>query len=116
MDFSTKLRNLRIQRGLTQTEVAEGLGTSQSAITSYECGRREPDFATIRKIADYFHVSMGSLLPSSDDLDDDYVNTVAESLHQNPKLKLLFDRTKNFSDRDLDAILGIVDSIAGRRE
>jgi len=116
MEFSTKLRNLRIQRELTQTELAEKLGTSQSAITSWESGRREPDFSTIRKLADFFRVPMVALLPSDDNVEEDYVSEVSESLHANPKLKLLFDRTKNFSDKDLNALLGIVDSIIGRRE
>ena len=116
MEFSTKLRNLRIQRGLTQMELAERIGTSQSSITSWEQARREPDFRTIAKIADYFGVPMTALLPSSDDLDDSYINTIAETLHQNPKMKLLFDHTKNFSEKDLDAILAVVESISGRRE
>lgn len=34
MKFCDNLRNLRIQRGLTQTELAERLGTSQSSITA----------------------------------------------------------------------------------
>ena len=115
MKFSDNLRNLRLQRGLTQMELAEGLSTSQSSITSWESEKREPDFKTIQKIADYFRVPISALLPSSDDLDDTFVNVVAESLHQNPKLKLLFDHTKNFSEKDLDAVLAIVESISGRR-
>lgn len=115
MDFSTKLRNLRIQRGLTQMEMAEGLGTSQSSITSWEQGRREPDFTTIKRIALFFNVPMSSLLPSSDDLEDGLVESVAEALHQNSKLKLLFDRSKYLSDSDLDVVLGVVNAIQKER-
>ena len=116
MEFSTKLRNLRIQRGLTQMELAEKLGTSQSSITSWESARREPDFATVRRLAEFFGVPMIALLPSDDDVDDNYITVVAESLHSNPKLKLLFDRTKNFSSKDLDAMLVIADTITRRQE
>lgn len=115
MDFATKLRNLRIQRGMTQMELAEKLKTSQSAITSYEQKKREPDFATIRKIADYFGVPMSALLPSDDAVTEDYVGEIAESLHLNPKLRLLFDRSKFLSDQDLDAVLGIVNAISRER-
>jgi transcriptional regulator with XRE-family HTH domain len=112
MTFQNKLRNLRISRGLTQMEVAEGLGTSQSSITSWESGRREPDFATIRRLADYFNVPMSSLLPSEDMKSDDELNAISQSIAQNPKLRLLFDRTKFLSDSDLDAIIAIVNALA----
>lgn len=116
MKFSDNLRNLRIQRGLTQMELAEGMNTAQSSITSWETGRREPDFKTIQRLADFFNVPLSALLPSSDEIDESYVNVVAESLHANPKLKLLFDHTKNFSEQDLDAVLAVVKSISGRRD
>ncbi len=116
MKFSDNLRNLRIQRGLTQMQLAEGLKTSQSSITSWEQERREPDFKTIQKLADFFNVPLSALLPSSDELDDSYVNVVAESLHQNPKLKLLFDRTKNLGESDLDAVLAVVNAISRERD
>lgn len=115
MTFQNKLRNLRISRGLTQMEVAEGLGTSQSSITSWESGRREPDFATIRKLADYFGVAMVDLLPSEDIADDGYIGSLSQSIAQNPKLRLLFDRTKFLSDSDLDAVLTVVNAISKER-
>ena len=115
MKFSDKLRNLRIERGLTQMDLARGLGTSQSSITAWELEKREPDFKTNRKIADYFNVPASALLPSDDHVDDEYVAVVAESLHQNPKLRMLFDRTKNFNEKDLDAMISIAESIRGRQ-
>ena len=114
MKFSTKLRNLRIQRGLTQMELAEKLGTGQSSITAWEQEKREPDFKTIKKIADYFEVPISSLLPS-DDIEESYVNNIAESLHRNPKLKTLFDRSKFLSDSDLDAVLAVLAAINKER-
>lgn len=116
MNFPDNLRNLRIQRKMTQMELAEKLHTSQGSVTGWETGRREPDFKTIKKIAEFFDVPLSALLPSSDDVDDDYVTVVADSLHANPKLKLLFDHTKNFSEQDLDAVLAVVKSISGRRD
>lgn len=112
MRFADNLRNLRLQRGMTQMQLAESLNTSQSAITSWENGRREPDFRTIRKIADFFHVPMTALLPSTDAIDMDYVNSVAESFQQNPYLKLLFDRLRYMSDKNLKVIMGVANALA----
>lgn len=116
MKFNDNLRNLRIQRGLTQTKLAEALGTAQSSIAAWENCSREPDFRTIQRIATYFDVPLSSLLPSDDSIDADFTNIIAESMHQNPKLRLLFDRTKNFSESDLDAVLVIVNAISRERD
>ena len=115
MNFHTKLRNLRLSRGLTQMEVAEGLGSSQASVTSWETGRREPDFATIKRISEYFNVPMSSLLPSEDVADENYISSMSQSIAQNPKLRLLFDRTKFLSDSDLDAVLTVVNAISKER-
>ena len=111
MKFSDNLRNIRITRCMTQMELAEALHTSQSAITSWENGRREPDFKTIERIATYFNVPISALLPSSDDLESEYLNIVAETLHQNPKIEQVFDKLRFMSDRDLDVILVVADAI-----
>jgi len=116
MRFSDNLRNLRIQRQLTQMKLAEGLGTSQSAIAAWENSTREPDFRTIQRIAEYFHVPMSTLLPYQDDLDEAYVNSVAEALQRNEKLKTIFDIVKNFSENDLDVLITVANSISGKRE
>ena len=57
-----RLRYLREKEGLTQTNIAHALHIGQSTYNSYECGIREPDQETLKKIADYFHVSLDFLL------------------------------------------------------
>lgn len=116
MRFGDNLRNLRIARGLTQMQLAEGIQTSQAAITAWELSKREPDFKTIRKIADYFNVPLSALLPSNDDMTDDYIHSVADSLHQNPKFGLLFDKIRYLSESDLDAVLSVVNAISKERD
>ena len=115
MRFSDNLRNLRLTRRMTQMKLAEGLGTSQSAVAAWENGTREPDFRTIKKISDYFNVSMSTLLPSNDALDESYVNSIAESLQQNPKLNLLFEKARTMPESDLDVILSVVNAILRER-
>lgn len=41
----------RIRAGLTQAELAERMGTSQSAIARLEGGRAKPSVATLEKLA-----------------------------------------------------------------
>ncbi len=60
--FAENLRRLRINKGLTQKELADKLSLSPSAIGMYEQGRREPDLTTLKKICDFFEVSCDMLL------------------------------------------------------
>lgn len=56
------LKLLRKQANLSQVEVAQALNMSQVAVSSYERGTREPDLATLRRIADLYGVSVDYLL------------------------------------------------------
>ncbi|MBQ3876378.1 MAG: helix-turn-helix transcriptional regulator [Oscillospiraceae bacterium] len=62
--FSTRLRILRQQYGLTQSELAKQLGVSTSTIGMYEQGRREPDHKTLLIICKLFGISTDYLLGS----------------------------------------------------
>ncbi len=56
------LKRLRQEKGLTQSSVAEQLGVTQQAYANYESGKRQPDNTTLKKIADYFNVTVDYLL------------------------------------------------------
>lgn len=51
------LKTLREQRGLSIKKVADALGMPKSTYASYEYGDREPNIATILKIADLYNVT-----------------------------------------------------------
>ncbi|VIQ83156.1 Cro/CI family transcriptional regulator [Streptococcus pneumoniae] len=56
--FPQRLKELRLKKGLTQTELGEKVGVKQSTFTNWENGKREPNFETIIKIADLLEVSL----------------------------------------------------------
>ena len=51
-----KLVTLRIERGLTQTEAAQGIGIPQNVLSMYERGARNPRIDNAQKIADFYGV------------------------------------------------------------
>ncbi len=57
-----KIALLREKRGLTQEDLANKIGISRASLSHYEKNRREPDYATMTKLADFFHVSVDYLL------------------------------------------------------
>ena len=60
-EFKDMLKYFRIKEGLSQSELAEKLGMSASRISMYEVGKREPDFESEEKIADFFNTDLNTL-------------------------------------------------------
>lgn len=56
------LKNVRLLKKLTQQEVANALNISVQAYSHYETGRREPDFNTLTRLANFFNVTTDYLL------------------------------------------------------
>ncbi|WP_202081390.1 helix-turn-helix domain-containing protein [Caldalkalibacillus salinus] len=60
--FGKRLASLRKQQNLSQYQLANELEFSRGQVANYEQGKRQPDFATLIKLADYFDVSTDFLL------------------------------------------------------
>ncbi len=61
-----RLKELHLQRGMSQLRLAIELNMNQNSISRYETGEREADYATLIKFADYFNVSVDYLLERTD--------------------------------------------------
>ena len=60
-----RLRELRKSKKMTMKELAKVFGVSESTISLYETGKREPDNSMLKRLADYFGVSVDYLLERS---------------------------------------------------
>ncbi|MEZ2733742.1 helix-turn-helix transcriptional regulator [Aneurinibacillus aneurinilyticus] len=67
--FGTRLKELRQRKQLTQEETAKLLNISRGTYAHYEIDKRQPDFATLQKLADFFDVSIDYLLGRVNDPD-----------------------------------------------
>lgn len=69
-NFGERLRDLRKQRGISQSVVADFLGVNKQTISEYERGRRRPAGETslevYEKLADFFNVDLMYLLGQKD--------------------------------------------------
>lgn len=64
--FSVRLKELRLKKGLTQTELGKKVGVKQSTFTNWEKGKREPNFETLLKLALILNATTSYLLGESD--------------------------------------------------
>lgn len=64
--FTQRLSDLRTKAKKTHQDMANMLGISRQAYSFYESGKRQPDFETLQKLADFFDVSVDYLLGRTD--------------------------------------------------
>ena len=64
--FSKRLYQLRMEAGLTQSQLAKILKTTQRRVSYLEAGKVEPDLNTLIMIASHFEVSTDFLLGLKD--------------------------------------------------
>ena len=55
--FAERIRELRLERGLTQEELGEIIGVKRFSIYSYEKGRACPEMKGLVALAEFFDVS-----------------------------------------------------------
>lgn len=60
--FGQILKQLRVEKGLTQRELGDIFNVVNQTISFWEMGVREPDLDTLVEIAKYFQVSVDYLL------------------------------------------------------
>ena len=66
-EFKDRLRELRIEKGLTQIQLAEELKMSRGTIGNYEAGvRKNLRLEDLEAVADYFNVEIDYLLGRTD--------------------------------------------------
>lgn len=66
MEFNEKLQELRKRKGLTQEQLAESLYVSRTAVSKWESGRGYPNIDSLKRVADFFSVTIDDLLSDSD--------------------------------------------------
>lgn len=90
-----KLKKLRENKNLLQKDISKDLNIATSTIGMYEQGRREPDNATLKKIANYFNVSTDYLLDNNKTL-----SKTEEELKEKEVLKQLLIKYGYMSNKE----------------
>lgn len=96
-----KIRELRLEHRMSQTELAKAIHASQQAITKWENGKSEPSSSAITDIANYFNVSSDYLLGRTTDRVPD------KDLSKNQKL-IAYSIDPDISDEERQAIIEMV--------
>ena len=103
--FSERLKLLRSEANLSQSELAKVVGTSKSSINMYERGEREPGLDTIEIMAHYFNVDMNYIIGTSD-------IRLSDSTLDNEFLHIL----STLSEEDKQWLLDLIKTVIERRK
>ena len=105
ISFAMRLKKLREQKKLNQTELANLLEVSNGSISKWERGDRQPDYETLERIADIFNVTIDYLLGRSD---AKYKSDDSQMSFSTPQEALSFilkqDMVADFGGYDLDSM------------
>lgn len=95
--MSNRLKKLRKEKGLTQSDLAKVLNTNQSQYGKYENGKTNLSLENAQIIADYFGVTLSYLLGLDDSCIDGSKNiTPFQSLVRGENMNnFLFDKPEN---------------------
>ena len=69
MQYYERIKELRVNAGLTQAQIGEVLGVKQSQYQRWESGKRDYPIAVLVTLAEYFGVSTDYILLGKTEID-----------------------------------------------
>ena len=95
-----RLRQLRMEKGMTQTALAHSLSVSKAAISTYENGLRNPPDNTLVDMAHFFNVSVDYLMTGEENPEDfsDEAAHLAEKIRKDTGLSDALKKYFELSD------------------
>lgn len=135
--FSEIIKKLRLEKRLTQEQLADEIGVSKSTIAMWETGKREPSRELYEEVADYFNVDIDYLYGRTnirkayhfDEDGNEYVNKryveenkdshylndetckIAQEIFERPELRALFDASRKAKPEDLKFIKDLLERL-----
>lgn len=97
MVVAERIKNRRMELGITQTQLAKSARLTSAAISQFESGLRKPSFDALSKLAKALKVSTDFLLGMKQ---PGYEDILAD-----PKVSVMFRGIMDLSEKDKDAML-----------
>lgn len=105
--LAQKLQTLRKQKGVSQSEIANYIGLTVGAYQNYENGRREANYETLTKFADYFNVSTDYLLGRDTTQPVEDVSKMSDNELDKKLMQFFMDLPENSKQGIRDFVLSI---------
>ena len=113
--FVKNLRYLMEAKGITQADICRELDVSSATVSDWCSGKKYPRPDKMQRLADLLGV-LFSTLTSENGIRDYEDQQRLEALHQDPRLGLLFDRSRKMSREDVEFMIQMADRILKERD
>ena len=108
MSVATRIKNRRIDMGVTQTQLAKRAKLTPAAISQFESGARKPSFDALSKLAGALRVTTDYLLGKKE--------LGYEDLLADPRVSVMFRGMMELSESDKEAMLEFYEFLKNRKE
>lgn len=104
-----RIREARKAKGLTMKVLGQKIGVAESTVSMYENGKREPDHATLIKIANTLEVSVDYLLCQTDEPQEkkEVQQSEIPGLPDEDLIQLITNLTQHDAQRVRDFVEGL---------
>lgn len=111
--FYDRFRALCEQKGVSCNRAALEMGLSNATPTKWKKTGATPTVETLQLIADYFGVSVSTLMENEKPLinDDEELTAYVEMLKNRPECRMLFQLTRDASREDVEAAVRIIEAL-----
>ena len=104
--FNNTFKELRLQRAMSQKQLARELNCSQSTVGYWETGERIPSFDKLQSIANYFGVTVDFLLGREEERDPTKLDDFSYAL---------FNETKDLTEEDKQQLMDMAKFLRMRK-
>lgn len=118
MGFPEKLYILRTRNNLSQKELAEKIGVAQASVNYWEKGQRTPSIEAAVKLADFFDITVESLLREDNMIKKQNPLDMATGTYYNKEDQVgdIHFTTEDYSLEELDQIWDFANFIKTQRK
>lgn len=114
--MKNNIREARKAAKMTQKELGARIGVSESAISQYESGNRQPDNTALLMMAEELGVSVGYLLgaetkkaPSGDEALSEYL----DDLRERPETRALLEASRGMTKEQVEQMAAFAKILRG---
>ncbi len=110
------LSQLRKEKKINQQQFAKEMGVSRSTVSMWEINENEPDHNMLKKIANFFDISIDKLLDNNETKEtiteeEAELNEYLEELKNRPEMRMLFSKVKGATKKDVEQTVAIIEAL-----
>ena len=112
--FARNLRFLMDEKSISQADICRALDVSSATVSDWCTGKKYPRVDAMQRLADLLGVRF-SMLTTENGLQDYEDQQMLEALHQDPDLRMLFDRARRMPHEDVVFMREFADRLKKQR-